>query len=137
MLFYICLKTGNNIPLRSFNLNSRATERIILNNALKRPGHFIRPIHDTRFAETGKFNLTSAIGRFAPEDCLHCGCLFKFAELYNCDIMELPGNAIYAEYELIPNKIYTIFRAADQREGTIHLNSPQGKGSGNAHDEGG
>ena len=46
---------------------------------------------DWNFTNTGVCTYTRAIGRFMPEDAMHCGGLFQFAQLLNCDIMELPA----------------------------------------------
>jgi hypothetical protein len=86
---------GNNALVRSFNLHTTNTERVIVPKQA-RPGHFPRPVDDWNFANSGQFTFCRTLGRFLPEDAMHCGALFHFAELYGCDVLELPGREIQA-----------------------------------------
>lgn len=86
-----CATPGNNIPVRSFNLHTTVTERIIVPRA-DRPLHFPRPVDDWNFTNTGIFTYTRAVGDgFLPEDAMHCGGLFQFTRLLNCKLMDLPA----------------------------------------------
>ena len=88
-----CATPGNNILVRSFNLHTTLAERVIVPRQ-GRPNHFPRPTDDWNFASTGRFTFTRTIGRFLPEDAMHCGGLFRYADLYCCDILELPAKEI-------------------------------------------
>lgn len=90
-----CATPGNNALVRSFNLHTTLAERVIVPKQA-RPQHFPRPVDDWNFANTGQFTFCRAIGRFLPEDAMHCGGLFHMAELYGCDVLELPGREIQA-----------------------------------------
>jgi len=90
-----CATPGNNILVRSFNLHTTMAERVILPKN-DRPQHFPRPVDDWNFASSGRFTFARAIGRFVPEDAMHCGALFRYADLYGCDILELPAREIQA-----------------------------------------
>jgi len=90
-----CATPGNQLLVRSFNLHTSVTERIMVPKQ-GRPLHFPRPVDDWNFANTGQFTFCRAIGRFLPEDAMHCGALFHMADLYGCDILELPGDEIQA-----------------------------------------
>lgn len=90
-----CATPGNNILVRSFNLHTTMAERVIVPKQ-GRPTHFPRPVDDWNFASSGRFTFTRAIGRFVPEDAMHCGALFRYADLYGCDILELPAKEIQA-----------------------------------------
>ena len=109
---------GNNLLVRSFNLHTTVTERVIVPKT-GRPAHFPRPIDDLHFITTGTFTYARAIGRFLPEDALHCGSLFQFAALFNCDPMDLPAREIQASYELMANTSYALWRGADGAKGTL------------------
>ena len=88
-----CATPGNNALVRSFNLHTTLAERVIVPKQA-RPQHFPRPVDDWNFANTGQFTFCRALGRFLPEDAMHCGGLFHMAELYGCDVLELPGREI-------------------------------------------
>ena len=113
---------GNNCLVRSFNLHTTNTERVIVPKA-GRPAHFPRPIDDLHFITTGTFTYARAIGRFLPEDAMHCGSLFQFASLFKCDVLELPAGEIYASYELMANAHYALWRAEDGAKGTLHVST--------------
>jgi hypothetical protein len=88
-----CATPGNNALVRSFNLHTTLAERVIVPKQA-RPQHFPRPVDDWNFANTGQFTFCRALGRFLPEDAMHCGGLFHMTELYCCDLLELPGREI-------------------------------------------
>ena len=88
-----CATPGNTCLVRSFNLHTTLAERVVVPRQ-GRPFHFPRPVDDWNFASAGRFTFTRAIGRFVPEDAMHCGALFRYADLYCCDILELPASEI-------------------------------------------
>jgi len=88
-----CATPGNSALVRSFNLHTTMAERVVVPKQ-GRPNHFPRPVDDWNFANSGQFTFTRTLGRFLPEDAMHCGALFHFAELYGCDLLELPGREI-------------------------------------------
>ena len=88
-----CATPGNSALVRSFNLHTTLAERVIVPKQA-RPLHYPRPVDDWNFANTGQFTFCRALGRFLPEDAMHCGGLFHMAELYGCDLLELPGKEI-------------------------------------------
>lgn len=92
-----CATPGNNALVRSFNLHTTMAERVIVPKQA-RPQHFPRPVDDWNFANSGQFTFTRTIGRFLPEDAMHCGGLFHFAELYGCDVLELPGKEVQVRH---------------------------------------
>jgi hypothetical protein len=109
---------GNNLLVRSFNLHTTVPERVIVPKT-GRPAHFPRPLDDLHFITTGTFTYARAVGRFLPEDALHCGSLFQYAALFSCDLMELPAGQVQASYELMANTFYAVWRAADRARGTL------------------
>jgi len=139
-----CATPGNQLLVRSFNLHTTMAERVMVPKQA-RPQHFPRPVDDWNFASTGQFTFCRAIGRFLPEDAMHCGALFHVAELYGCDILELPGREVQVrglgarrarggldaararqvEYELLSSTYYSVWRERDSAYGTLFVSVRQ------------
>ena len=134
---------GNQMTVRSFNLSTQKVERIVLPRE-GRPVHFLRPLDDMKFVTSGVYTYCRAIkgSVFMPEDCLHCGGLFNFAELFKCSIFELPAAGIQVgllgsacqpasadtarlqvEYEFMANTYYAVYRNDDHAFGTICIST--------------
>ena len=69
------------------------------------------------------FNIARAIDQYLPEDALHCGFLLSLASTLKCDPMEVPGNIVYAPYELLPDRYYAVWINATKTHGTLRLDS--------------
>ena len=98
---FISSHSRRNVQVRSFDLHTTEVQRIALPDA-GRPEHFLRPTNDlvracvcgcvgavwayTRarqsFATTGVYSMARSVGRFMPEDAMHCGFLFPLAETF-------------------------------------------------------
>lgn len=112
---------GNLCLVRSFDLNTTVHQRVVISSTKPRCHHFARPTDDFNFVNTGVCTYARAMRQFMPEDCMHCGPLFRFAELFKCDVMELPGRDLYVMYELMANTYYSIYRASDGAYGTLFV----------------
>ena len=122
-----CATPGNRIMVRSFDLNTTKIERIVIPDDIKRPKHFLRPNGDWRFIHTGVFTYVKTIGKFLPEDCMHCGALFRYAELFSCTIFEVPPQHINPEYAILANTFYSIWRESDRTAGSLIVHSREEK----------
>jgi hypothetical protein len=82
---------GGICTTREFDPNSKPMRLFIpMENKSE---HFLRP-DDNTFATTGVLPLARAMGRFLPEDFLHCTSLYQLANTFKCDILEVPAAAI-------------------------------------------
>lgn len=117
---------GNLSLVRSYDVNTTVHQRVVVPKK-ERCHHFIRPTEDFNFINTGVCTYVKAMRQFMPEDCLHCGALFRFGELFKCDVMQLPGNDLHVLYEIMANTYYAIYRASDSAYGTLFVNSAEKK----------
>lgn len=113
---------GNICCIRSFNLITTKMQRIVLNNT-NRPKHFLRPLGDVSFASTGNFAFAKSVGKFMPEDIMHCGFLFSLCKLFSCELLQLPGRLVQSEYELVSDTYYPVWDTCTRREGWIFASS--------------
>jgi len=111
---------GNLFLVRSYDLNTTMHQRVVVPNK-ERCNHFVRPIFDLNFANTGVCTYARAMQQFMPEDCLHCGPLFRFAALFKCDVMDLPGRDLHVLYEIMASTYYVVYRASDKAYGTLFV----------------
>jgi hypothetical protein len=82
---------GGICTTREFDPNSKPMRLFIpMENKSE---HFLRP-DDNTFATTGVLPLARAMGRFLPEDFLHCTSLYQLANTFKCDILEVPAAAV-------------------------------------------
>jgi hypothetical protein len=81
---------GNILPTPRFDHATNTTKLYIPSE--NRPAHFLRP-PEPSFVLNGVLPIAKAMGRFAPEDMLHCSQLGAVAKDCHCDIMEVPANA--------------------------------------------
>lgn len=76
---------------REFDSNSKPMRMFIpMEN---KPEHFLRP-DDNTFANTGVLPLARGMGRFLPEDFLHCTTLYQLSITFKCDVLEVPASAV-------------------------------------------
>jgi hypothetical protein len=116
----MCVTPGNSSLVRSFHILTTTPQRIVTNNN-DRPGHFPRPMGDLSFATTGAFTYAKNVDKYMPEDVMHCGFLFGLMKTFSCTIFEIPGNAVYSDYEIIAGVKYAVWNCVAQKEGCLEV----------------
>jgi hypothetical protein len=81
----------NVIEVVNFNSYTCEMQPIVVSSRRKRPDHFMRPDGE-QFAKTGDLTEIRSFGRFAPEDILHMGPMFRWLELLDMgdDVRRIP-----------------------------------------------
>lgn len=97
---------GNSFAVRSFNVDDLKNEELILHKN-NRPEHFLRP-YDHGFAQSGVLPVGKAVGQYLPEDMMHAPFLERLSKFLYCTILEVPARAVLAEYELVPDRHYSM-----------------------------
>jgi len=105
---------GNTLMVRSFNIETTSPQRILLTSK-RRPRHFVRALGDLSFATTGTFTYGKDVDGFLPEDVMHNGFLFPMAKMFGCHILDIPGQAVKAGYEIMANTVYACWKACDRQ----------------------
>ena len=82
------------IEVVSFDSFTCELKPITISQRRKRPDHFMRPDGE-QFAKTGDLTEIRSFGRFAPEDILHMGPVFRWLELLDMgdDVLRFPTTA--------------------------------------------
>ena len=97
---------SNTIPIRSFNLSNTKNEEIVLSNE-NRPEHLLRP-GDVKFVISGSLNVARVIeDKYMVEDLAHNSFMPSIANLYKCDILEVPASCVKSKYECATGRHYT------------------------------
>lgn len=113
---------GNTCMIRSFNLLTTKSQRIVLYND-RRPKHFLRPLGDASFVNSGTFAYAKNVGVFMPEDVMHCGFLFPLCKIFSCHLLDLLGRLVQSEYEILSDLHYPVWNAQRGEEGYIFADS--------------
>jgi hypothetical protein len=116
---------GNSFAVRSFGVEDMKNEEIIVQKH-NRPEHFLRP-YDQGFAASGVLPVGKAVAQFLPEDMMHAPFLERLSSFLHCNILEVPANAIECEYELVPERFYSMHipLSHGRAYGTVFVNSAQ------------
>ena len=131
------LTPGNEACIRHFDFRTGRAETICL-TPHGRPEHFLRPTQDAQFMGTGVFSVARQVcvwsplsqfraqakrltntrtqlkhSRFLPEDMLHASALLEPMRFARCDWSEVPASAVGGEFELLPDRHYSVWRPPD------------------------
>lgn len=116
---------GNTCLIRSFHLYSTKSQRIALPSK-NRPHHFLRPVEDRQFMDTGELTFAKRIQNFLPEDVMHCGFLFLIAKFFTCNILDIPGRLVQNEYEILADTAYAVWNPVSKQQGVLVAESSLG-----------
>lgn len=109
---------GNVCLVRSFHVESTNAQRIVIPSD-DRPKHFLRPIDDKQFMETGEYSYAKQIRNFLPEDIMHCGFLFTMTKVFSCELLEIPGRLVQSEYEILADTGYPVWNPVSKARGGL------------------
>ena len=109
------------VEVVSFHCFNNELEPINLASKIPRPHHFMR-VQMEQFARTGDLSEIKNAGRFAAEDILHNGALFRWAEILGLgtDVKRVPATAPVCYY-IQQNKNYCIYNQVTGCIGVIYM----------------
>ena len=110
----VCATPGNIIPIRGFNVHSGKPLYMMVPTSSMRPEHFLRPVTDENFGQTGELTYCRERLGLLPEDMMHCGNLLGMASFLKCGYLEVPASVIRCSYHLVPRRRYPVWRPSSE-----------------------